>query len=249
MEPVFRSLEITAKVLYRLTKTKNTYQGLENIPKRGGAVVAINHTGYVDFLPAAMATERVKRRIRFMIKAEMNDVWIFRTLISRSGTIPVNRQAGNESYHVALGRLRDGELVGIYPEATISRSFELKEFKSGASRLALEARVPVIPTIVWGAHRRWTKDHPKDLRRSKTPLPITVRFGEPLQPKGSAAELDTSLRSVMHDLLHEVQEEYPHPAGQWWVPARLGGAAPTPSEATALDEAELAARRRATETA
>lgn len=244
MEPVYRGLAITANALYRATKTVNTYQGLDNIPARGGAVVAINHTGYVDFLPAAMGAVRVKRRIRFMIKAEMNDVWIVRTLISRSGTIPVNRQAGAQSYHVAVDKLRDGQLVGVYPEATISRSFELKEFKSGAARMALEAQVPIIPTIVWGAHRRWTKDHRKDLRRNKSALRITVRFGAPLPPIGTAAELDASLRDVMESMLYEVQEQYPHPSGAWWVPARLGGAAPTPSEAAVRDEAELTERAR-----
>jgi 1-acyl-sn-glycerol-3-phosphate acyltransferase len=244
MEPVFRSLEITAKLLFRATKTKNTYEGLDNIPARGGAVVALNHTGYIDFLPAAMATERVKRRIRFMIKAEMNDVRIVNFLISRSGTIPVNRQAGAEAYDVAVRRLLEGELVGVYPEATISRSFELKEFKTGAARMALEAGVPIIPTIVWGAHRRWTKDHPKKLGRTKVLLPITVRFGIPLRPDGELTMLNTSLRDVMQAMLYEVQEHYPHPAGEWWVPARLDGSAPTPAEASRLDQAELAARAR-----
>ena len=46
---------------------------------------------------------------------------------------------------MAVQRLRQGELVGVYPEATISRSFELKEFKTGAARMALEARVPIVP--------------------------------------------------------------------------------------------------------
>lgn len=244
MEPVFRSLEITAKLAFRATKTKNTYQGLENIPAHGGAVVAINHTSYIDFLPAAMATERIKRRIRFMIKAEMNDVRIVHFLISRSGTIPVNRQAGADAYYVAVDRLRAGELVGVYPEATISRSFELKEFKSGAARMALEAQVPIIPTIVWGAHRRWTKDHPKKLGRTKFPIPITVRFGTPMASTGTPTELDAALRDAMSTMLHEVQAAYPQPAGEWWVPARLGGSAPTPAEAKLLDEAELAERMR-----
>ena len=77
-------------------------------------------------------------------------------------------------------RLRDGELVGVYPEATISRSFELKDFKSGAARMALEAQVPMIPLIVWGAQRMWTKDHPKQLGRNK--IPITVAVGAAAGP-------------------------------------------------------------------
>ena len=55
MEPVFRTLEIAARTAVRATGTRITYHGLENIPAVGGAVVAINHTSYVDFLPAGLA--------------------------------------------------------------------------------------------------------------------------------------------------------------------------------------------------
>lgn len=242
MEPVFRTLEIAAIVAVRAAGTEITYQGLKNIPDRAGAVIAINHTSYIDFLPAALSTHKRRRRIRFMIKAEMTDVRIVRFLIKHTGTIPVNRSAGAGAYAEAVRRLRAGELVGVYPEATISRSFELKEFKTGAARMALEAQVPIIPLIVWGAHRVWTKDHPKRLGRKK--IPFTVRVGTPLPPIGTATELDTVMREAMTTMLHEVQEQYPHPEGAHWVPNRLGGAAPTPAEATRIEEAELAERAR-----
>ena len=180
--------------------------------------------------------------MRFMIKAEMTDVRIVAFLIKHTGAIPVDRSAGADSYAEAVRQLRAGELVGVYPEATISRSFELKEFKSGAVRMALEARVPIIPLIVWGAHRVWTKDHPKQLGRNK--IPFTVRVGVPLLPVGTPAELDASMRAAMTTMLHEVQEQYPHPGGAHWVPRRLGGGAPTPAEAARIEEAELAERAR-----
>ncbi|CAJ1578558.1 lysophospholipid acyltransferase family protein [[Mycobacterium] wendilense] len=242
MEPVFRTLEIAAGIALRVTGTRITFRGLENIPQRGGAVIAINHTGYIDFLPAALAATARKRRLRFMIKAEMQEVPAVNFLIRRTGTIPVDRSAGAGAYAVAVQRLREGELVGVYPEATISRSFELKEFKSGAARMALEAQAPLIPLIVWGAHRMWTKDHPRRLGRNK--IPITVVVGEALAPVGDARELEAALRSSMTTILHAVQEDYPHPAGAHWVPQRLGGGAPTLAEAKRLDEAELAARAR-----
>ncbi len=242
MEPVFRTLEIAATIATRAAGTVITYQGLQNIPERGGAVIAINHTSYIDFLPAALATHRRHRRMRFMIKAEMTHVRIVAFLITHTGAIPVDRSAGADSYAEAVRQLRAGELVGVYPEATISRSFELKEFKSGAVRMALEARVPIIPLIVWGAHRVWTKDHPKQLGRNK--IPFTVRVGAPLLPVGTPAELDASMRAAMTTMLHEVQEQYPHPGGAHWVPRRLGGGAPTPAEAARIEEAELAERAR-----
>jgi 1-acyl-sn-glycerol-3-phosphate acyltransferase len=246
MEPVYRTLQIAAAIVTRALGIKITYQGLENIPARGGAVVATNHTSYVDFLPVGMSGRKRRRSIRLMPKAEMQKVGIVNFVIKHTGDIPVDRQAGAAAYTEAVRALRAGELVGVYPEATISRSFELKEFKSGSARMALEAQVPIIPMIVWGAHRIWTKDHPKMLGRNK--IPIVVRIGKPLAPTGTPAELDATLRSTMIAILHDVQELYPHPPGAFWVPRRLGGGAPTPTEAIRLDEAESSERaRRATQ--
>ncbi|OBJ72382.1 lysophospholipid acyltransferase family protein [Mycobacterium sp. 1274756.6] len=247
MEPVFRCLEIAARALVKATGTDLVYTGLEHIPTAGGAVVAINHTGYVDFLPAALALHRRGRRMRFMIKAEMQQVRVVDFLIRHTGTIPVDRRAGAQAYAVAVERLRGGEMVGVYPEATISRSFELKEFKSGAARMALEAQVPIIPLVVWGAQRIWTKDHPRRLGRHK--IPIRVAVGAPLPPVGDvdAGAIDAllgALRERMTALLDDAQRDYPRPADAFWVPRRIGGGAPTPAQAKVLDEAELSRRAR-----
>ena len=149
MEPVFRTLEIAVSSAVAVSGSRITYLGLDNIPERGGAVVAINHTSYIDWAPAALAAYKRHRRLRFMIKEEMTQVKIVSFLIKHTGTIPVDRRAGAGAYAVAVERLRTGELVAVYPEATISRSFELKEFKTGAARMAYEAQVPIIPLIVW----------------------------------------------------------------------------------------------------
>ena len=244
-EPVFRTLEGLAKITVAAAGTKITYHGLDNIPQHGGVVAAINHTSYIDFLPAALAAHYRHRRMRFMIKEEMQRVKIIDYLIRHTGTIPVNRSAGAQAYAIAVERLAAGEVVGVYPEATISRSFELKEFKSGAARMALEAGVPIVPFIVWGAQRIWTKDHPKNLGRSK--IPITVQVAAPLCAEDTIDHTNAALRASMTALLNQAQQEYPHPAGAFWVPRRMGGNAPTLPEAKLLDEAELAerARRRA----
>lgn len=243
MQPVFRALELAAQGAAKIAGAAIAYLHLEHIPADGGAVIAINHTGYVDFLPAALAAYQRGRRMRFMIKAEMQQVRVMNFLINHTGTIPVDRNAGSDAYRHAVAALRSGEVVGVYPEATISRSFELKEFKSGAARMALEAQVPIIPLIVWGAHRLWTKDHPR-ARVVRSNLPITVLVGEPLAPSGDANALSARLRERMAPMLAGVQQDYPHPAGQFWVPRRLGGGAPTPDEARVLEERELAERAR-----
>ena len=239
-EPTFRTLEILTQLIVLATGSRITYLGEENIPDHGGAVIAINHTSYVDWLPAALAMHRRDRRMRFMIKAEMQQVKSVNFLIKHTGTIPVDRGAGADAYALAVQRLHEGELVGVYPEATISRSFELKEFKTGAARMAREADVPIVPVIVWGTQRIWTKDHPRNLGRNK--VPITVSVGAPLRATKDIAQTDAALRESMNTLLNQVQQRYPHPTGAYWVPHRLGGGAPTLDEAARIEADEAAAR-------
>jgi 1-acyl-sn-glycerol-3-phosphate acyltransferase len=241
-QPVFRTLEILSTPVTRALGSRLTYIGMNNIPESGGAVIAINHTSYVDFLPACMAAYNRRRRLRILIKAEMMEVKFVHWLINKTGMIPVDRRAGAGAYAVAVERLREGEVVGVYPEATISRSFELKEFKTGPARMAAEANVPIVPLIVWGAQRRWTKDHPKQMGWAK--IPITVAAGEPVWARDTPDATLAALREVMTTLLHKVQQEYEHPEGAYWIPRRMGGSAPTLQEAKVLDEIELAERAR-----
>jgi 1-acyl-sn-glycerol-3-phosphate acyltransferase len=241
-EPFFRMMEMVVPPVVAANGIKIAFESLENIPDRGGAVIALNHTSYVDWLPASLAAHQRRRRLRFMIKAEMQDVRAVNYVIRHAKLIPVDRRVGAEAYAVAVQRLADGELIGLHPEATISRSYELRPFKTGAARMALEAQVPIIPLIVWGAHRIWPKDHPKRLFR--TNIPIVVNAGPALPPAGDAEHLSAELRQRMNSLLYQVQEAYPHPEGAFWVPRRLGGSAPTPDESKALRAAELADRAR-----
>jgi 1-acyl-sn-glycerol-3-phosphate acyltransferase len=241
-EPVYRFMEIGVTTLVRTVGPRITYHGLENIPERGGAVIAMNHTGYVDWMPAAIAACRRRRRLRFMIKREMLDVKPVGFLMRHSGMIPVDRSAGAGAYTLAVDALREGRLVGVYPEATISRSFELKEFKTGAARMAHEADVPIIPLIAWGVQRLWTKDHPRKLFRNR--VPITAVVGEPLHATESVEQTTAALREAMTECLQVAQLGYEHPQGEYWVPRRLGGSAPTMADAQKLDDAELAERAR-----
>jgi 1-acyl-sn-glycerol-3-phosphate acyltransferase len=239
-EPFFRFAEMVVPAVAAMNGTKLKFEGLENIPARGGALIALNHTSYLDWMPASIAAHERNRRLRFMIKAEMAEVKAVNYAIKHLGLIPVDRTMGHDAYAVAVQRMRQGEIVGLHPEATISRSYELREFKSGAARMALEAQVPIIPMIVWGAHRIWPKDHPKKLVRNK--IPITVAVGPGLPPRGDAEQLNAVLRQAMNSLLYRVQEEYPHPEGEYWVPRRLGGDAPSQDVSQQLRIAELAER-------
>ena len=131
-----------------------------------------------------------------------------------------------------LDALGAGEVVGIFPEATISRSFTVKEVKSGAVRMAAEAGVPLLPTAVWGTQRLWTKGRPKSLTQRH--VPITILVGEPFEAAPGDSG-DGLLRTRLQDLLDTAQANYPNEPGAWWVPKHLGGSAPTLEEAAALD--------------
>ncbi|WP_241383398.1 lysophospholipid acyltransferase family protein [Rhodococcus sp. CH91] len=241
MEPFYRSIIGVARTLFAAQGLKFTITGEENIPATGGAVIAINHTGYMDFTYAGIPARATKRYVRFMAKKEVFDHKISGPMMRAMKHIPVDRGDARESYRLAVEALRAGELVGVFPEETISRSFELKAFRSGAARMANEAGVPVIPMIVWGSQRVWTKGHPKRLGRTNTP--ITIEVGAPIAPYEPAAEMTAQLHATMEAMLHRVQDGYVHEQGAYWVPRRLGGSAPTLEEATAQDEAAAAERR------
>jgi 1-acyl-sn-glycerol-3-phosphate acyltransferase len=250
VEPVYGTVIQAARLAWRLQGLKFTVTGVENLPTTGGAVIAINHTSYFDFTFAGLPAYRqgLGRKVRFMAKKEVFDHKITGPIMRSLRHIEVDRDSGAASFDLACQRLKEGELVGVYPEATISRSFEIKGFKSGAARMAIAAGVPIVPHIVWGAQRIWTKGHPKNLYRPKVPISIAV--GEPIPPTLPAAELSALLHSRMQHLLERVQDAYgPYPPGEFWVPHRLGGGAPSLAEANQMDVDEAAARaaRRADE--
>ena len=144
-------------------------------------LLAYNHIGYVDFVYGGLAAHPSRRLVRFMAKRELFDHPAVGPLMRSLHHIEVDRASGEKSLDVALDYLKSGEAVGIFPEATISRAMELKDFKTGAVRIAAEAGVPLVPVILWGTQRMMTKDHPRDFRRGKT---IALTVGEPMHPTG-----------------------------------------------------------------
>lgn len=233
----------TAKLGFRGLGLRFQMTGTEHVPRTGGALLAFNHVSYVDFVLGGLAAQPSRRLVRFMAKREIFDHTIAGPVMRSMHHISVDRDEGAGSMRTAVDYLRAGEIVGIFPEATISRSFEIKEIKSGATRIAALAGVPLIPVVLWGTQRLMTKDHPRDFSRGKT---IAIRVGEPLHPTGEDPAAETAL---LHDHLSSLLDAtiagYPaeeQPPGSWWLPASHGGSAPTPDEAARLDAEEKQAR-------
>ncbi|GAA2250860.1 1-acyl-sn-glycerol-3-phosphate acyltransferase [Streptomyces ruber] len=238
-ELVYRPVVGLAHTLFKAWDLKIDCKGWENIPRTGGAVLVSNHISYLDFIFNGLAARPQKRLVRFMAKESVFRHKISGPLMRSMKHIPVDRSQGEKAYAHALASLRSGEIVGIFPEATISRSFTLKTFKSGAARLAQEAGVPLVPMAVWGTQRLWTKGHPRNFKRSH--IPVTIRVGEAIQaPKDKyAGAITRHLRDRVQELLEAAQRAYPvrptGPQDTWWVPAHLGGTAPTPEEVRAAE--------------
>jgi 1-acyl-sn-glycerol-3-phosphate acyltransferase len=235
-----------AKLGFKALGLRFVMRGTEHVPRSGGALLALNHISYVDFVLGGLAAQPSRRLVRFMAKREIFDHRLAGPVMRSLHHISVDRGDGLASYDEAIRYLKAGEVVGIFPEATISRSFELKEFKTGATRMAAAAGVPVVPTVLWGTQRIKTKDHPQDFSRGKT---IAISVGEPLHPTGRSPVDDIAeLKARMAALLDETIRSYPaeeQPAGSWWLPAAYGGSAPTPEEALQLDADEKRQRARA----
>ena len=158
--------------------------GEEHIPAESGAVLAINHISYVDFIMAGLGPRSVNRLTRFMAKRETFDHPVTgpplcATASTSASTGPTSRR----SYDEAVDSCAAASWSGCSPRRR-SRGLLVKELKTGAVRMAEDADVPLIPLILWGTQRIMTKDHPRDFSRHKT---ITITIGEPFRPEGADA--------------------------------------------------------------
>ncbi|MGB3910862.1 MAG: lysophospholipid acyltransferase family protein [Pseudolysinimonas sp.] len=232
-EPIYTGAIGIGRLLFGTLRVKLRVAGRENLPVDGGAVIAVTHFGYLEFAIVEWVTWLAnRRRIRFMAKKGAFKGWPLGALMRNMKHIPVDRSAGSHAYDAAVTALRDGELVGVFPEGTVSRSFEVQRLKAGAVRLAQAAGVPLIPVAVWGAHRILANGA-KSKARDRVGVPVYVKIGSPVDVAADADIHDASdaLRATLQQLTDELQDIYPvDGAGKWWQPVRRGGTAPSVAE-------------------
>jgi 1-acyl-sn-glycerol-3-phosphate acyltransferase len=224
-ELVYPPVVGAALAAFKVLGLKLKVVGGENVPTSGPAMLASNHVSHLDFIFAGLGARPSRRYVRFMAKQSIFANKVAGPLMRGMHHISVDRERGARSFRDALVALRAGEVVGIFPEATISRTFEPKEFKTGAVRLAAAARAPVVPVALWGTQRLWTYDEHSTLKQRG--VPVIIRVGAPMDPSGDEDEATERLRDTIVTMVRQSQDEYPDDgSGQWWQPARLGGAAP-----------------------
>jgi 1-acyl-sn-glycerol-3-phosphate acyltransferase len=228
---------------FRIMGYRFDVRGIEHIPASGPGVIASNHISFLDFTFIGYAARTRGRYIRFMAKRSVFDIPLVGRLMRSMQHIPVDRALGWRAVRSGVERLHNDELIGVFPEATISRSWLLKPFKRGAAGIAMRCGVPLIPVAMWGGHRILTVDGRRSLRRG---IPVTVLVGEPLVAREGETidELSARLHISMSSLLAEAIDTYPDiprdDADRWWLPHDRGGTAPDPTSAAALDREAVA---------
>jgi 1-acyl-sn-glycerol-3-phosphate acyltransferase len=177
-------------------------RGLENLPTTGPFILAANHISFVDslFIPLVCPQDVV-----YLGKADYFDKARSRWFMRAANVIPVRREGGSASeaaIQAGIKALREGRVVGIYPEGTRSPDGRLYRGKTGVARMALEAQVPVVPVAVHGTDEIMPLDA-KAPRLSGRP---TVTFGKPLYfDRYYDRRKDRFvLRSVTDEIMYEI---------------------------------------------
>ena len=191
-------------------------EGAENIPSHGPAILAVNHIAYLDPFAAAYVVDHRKRRPRFLAKSELfgdkRIAWILRgchQIEVRRGTVNAP-MALDDAYEA----LRNGEIVVVFPEGTITDDPDLNPMtpKTGAARLALVTGAPLLPCAVWGTQNIWPKGYRKHWRPRQQ---VLVRVGPPLDVSGDSQSPDAwvetgeKLMSAIGNLLSGLRPDLP----------------------------------------
>jgi len=161
--------------------------GLENIPETGAAIVASNHLGRLDALLAVILSDREDFVI--MVAEKYQKYWFWRWVMGELDALWLNRyEADFQTLKTVIKRMKQGQILGIAPEGTRSKTESLLEAKEGATYLAVKTKAAVIPIAVWGTEDRAVVQRLLHLRK----LIVHVRIGEPYvlppMPRGKARD-------------------------------------------------------------
>lgn len=213
-------------------------EGLEDVPKKGAAIIAANHVSFLDsfFIPLVIK----RRKMTYLAKADYFKSWKTSWFFKSVGQISCERAGGSksqQSLEIALDVLKQGHLLGIYPEGTRSPDGRLYRGRTGVARLALTSGAPVVPVGLIGTDEVMPKA--AKLPRLTGRIPVRVRFGKPLdfsRYRGQEADRMV-LRSVTDEIMFEIMQL----SGQQYVDeyASRTPSEPMPEAFRVMDDIDL----------
>ncbi len=160
-----------------LLKYRLRVSGREHVPARGGAVIAANHCSYLD--PPVMAGCSNRRIVHFMARDTLFSNPVARWFFPRVGVIALDRTKGDlGALKKAIATLKEGQVIGLFPEGTRSPDGQMREAKGGIGFLIAKGNVPVVPLYISGTHAAFPKGADK-LRPGR----LVARFGPPISPE------------------------------------------------------------------
>ncbi|MCQ1986950.1 1-acyl-sn-glycerol-3-phosphate acyltransferase [Arthrobacter sp. zg-Y844] len=252
---VYRGIVFTGLTARSLFRVPVIPSGLENLPAHEdihglnrtvvpgkGAVVAITHFGYLDFAFAELLMWRkLKVHMRFLVTKKATKKKFVKAVCDWCEHIVVDRADGAAAYKESVEKLRGGDYLAVLPEAGVSRSFTVRQLKTGAVRMAAEAGVPIIPVSVWGGHRMLTRGHGLSIK-AVWKTPVRVHVGEMMRV-GADADVVEETRRLQEELQEGIDyciDTYPvtPEPGAWWMPRSRGGGAMAVEEQQVLDAAD-----------
>jgi 1-acyl-sn-glycerol-3-phosphate acyltransferase len=198
-EILFRMGQFCGVCTLRIAGVRTRAEGLENIPA-GTCLFVANHASNTD-PPAIVGV--IPRRVAILLKKSLLSIPIVGPAFRMGDFIPVDREnpeAALSSINLAVQRARKGLSFLAFPEGTRSRDGRLQPFKMGVFRMAIEARMPIVPVACAGAHRILPRD-----QFAIRPGEMVVRFCPPIdaaafQP-GERAELARRVREAIAEAL------------------------------------------------
>lgn len=232
MELTYPFVIAVGRAAFRALGLRITVEGTEHIPRSGPVVLASNHVSFLDFLLLGLAGTERDRRVRFLARHDLWRAPVVGSALTAMRHVPVDRQAPAAAYLRARSLLREGEAVGLFPEAGVSTSYTVRSLMPGAVALARETGAPLVPVTLWGPQRILTAKQPRDLTRGR---PVSILVGEPLDVPDDVVRGTRHLGATLQGMLDTLQRRavhQPEPGSvPSWHPAHLGGSAPTPARA------------------
>ena len=147
---LYRFSQIVFRLLFYTVFRTRVY-GRENIPKEGAVILAANHASNID---PPMMSSLIERPVSYMAKIELFENPIFGAAIRRCHAFPVKRGASDRgAIKAAVTVLKEGHMLGLFPEGTRSKTGELQKAEAGIALIASMTGAPIVPVAILNSHR------------------------------------------------------------------------------------------------